>query len=346
MILDCWATRLKPDFRKGIDRYGAAVGHVAMEPSRSLRRLCEFARESETTGHFHDRFTTTGNASNTDGEVKEQVANILSAHLGQACPDDRLHDFLAHFVLLSFDFLHEGSTSTAAAISQLNIVLPPSPEATAPLVWARLALVVRESGGRSGELGRQRLVRTTVAHSPAATRAIAPKRLDRLSGLARNWITDIEPEVSGIRLQRTDLRARLEDALTQARFVRISGLPGSGKSVLLRDRAEAALDQGPVLLLKHDRLTGRGWESFAADHGVSNAPLASLLAEMAATGSALLFIDGLDRIEKEQRGVVLDIVRSVLTDPELDGWRIVATMRSTSLESGSNWMDGSLGVTR
>jgi hypothetical protein len=106
-----------------------------------------------------------------------------------------------------------------------------------------------------------------------------------------------EDDVGGTRLERAGLSAELE-AQPASRWVQIRGLPGSGKSVLLRRRAEDDFARGPVLFLKSDRLEGTGWGSFATANGISNPSLSDLLVELAATGSSTLYIDGIVIEEK------------------------------------------------
>src|SRR5207247_1576519 len=87
--------------------------------------------------------------------------------------------------------------------------------------------------------------------------------LAALTALSCDSVLDIETDVAGIRLQRDAVNAALDTALNSSRFIQIRGLAGSGKSALLRRRVEAALETGPVLFLKFDRLEGSSWYSFA-----------------------------------------------------------------------------------
>lgn len=337
IVRDCWRTKGKLDFRQGIDRYGAAVGFVTVDRARALQQLCEYARNSRSTEHFSTRFTSEGNASELVNSIKDQVATVLKEEIEQPLSEEQLQDFLAHFTLLEFDFLTEGSASKASSLNQLTAAVA-TPSEGPPAAWARLCLLARESGGRSGEFDRGRLVREL---SPSI-RLLAARSLqadiDVLSKLAHQWLADIEPEIDGVRLQRVELQAKLDAVIASAKFTQITGLPGSGKSVLLRGRVESALDRGPAIFLKYDRVEGKSWESFARQYTLSNAPLKTLLTEITAVGVPLLFIDGLDRFPKETRGVVLDLVRLILTDPELTEWRIISSLRSTSLETVSNWL--------
>ena len=50
-----------------------------------------------------------------------------------------------------------------------------------------------------------------------------------------------------------------------------------------------------------------------------------------ATGSLVVFIDGLDRVEIRNRGVVLDVVNTMLDSPLLGNLRMLVTVRDTGM---------------
>lgn len=214
-----------------------------------------------------------------------------------ACSRQDLKDFLAHFVLIEFDFLHEGQTDLSATLNGLRACLATGKAAHATALWDRLCTLVREGAGRSAVFDRPGLVRSLSATFQLAAAPSFRQDLERLRSLAQLWLADIEDDVGGTRLERLGLLAELEAQLASSRWVQIRGLPGSGKSVLLRRRVEADLARGPVLFLKAGRLEGSSWGSFATANGISNASLSELLVELAATVSSTLYIDGIDRIE-------------------------------------------------
>ena len=198
--------------------------------------------------------------------------------------------------------------------------------------------LARGSAGKSGQFDRARLIRSLsqVANLRVATSLRSD--LDKLTALARSYVEDIQDDVGGTRLERESVSAELDAKLANSRLIQIRGLPGTGKSVLLRQSVERAIDRGPVLFLKADQLEGRSWISFASTHGLSSAPLNHLLVEIGATGSAVLYIDAIDRIEKEHQPVVLDLLRMIVRSPLLDNWRIVVSLRDTGIEPLRNWM--------
>ncbi|MCX6539534.1 MAG: ATP-binding protein [Acidobacteria bacterium] len=338
IIRDSWATFKKSDFRINADRYGAAIGTVTPAKERVLKTLCDWARESLTAEHFDARLASAGSASAEIKAVKNDIVALLDEAKGTPCTSEEVHRFLAHFVLIQFDFLREGATVPPDAINRIRECLASDDAAKAPLVWSRVIQLARASAGKSGQFDRTRLVRSI---SPVARlRGANSFRLDlaKLTELARSYINLIPDDVGGTKLDRTSLLEDLDAKLTTARVVQVRGLPGSGKSVVVRRAVQRALERGPVLFLKAEQLEGTSWISYATSEGLSGAPLVQLLVEVGAAGTPILFIDAIDRIEKEHQPVILDVIRAIVESPRLDNWRVVVSLRDTGIEVLRNWL--------
>jgi hypothetical protein len=345
IVRDSWATLSKPGFRRGVDRYGAAVGEVASGKARDLRTLCELARASVTSADFEARFAPGGNASEAVKTVKDDIVALVEEVAGSSCSADLLHQFIAHFVLIEYDFMHEGGTSLPSALNSLQACMATGHADQAPAAWTKLCQLAREGAGRSAIFDRPHLVRQLSTEIRLASAPSLRSDLERVTSLARQSLTDIEDSVGGTRLDRLALSAMLREKLAAYRLVQIRGLPGSGKSVVLRRAVACDLERGPVLLLKSGRLEGTGWAGFASAFSLSAAPLTGLLVEIAATGSGTLYIDGIDRIEKEHRAIVRDVVSAVLSDSLLDNWKIVVSLRDTGIEPLRNWLGDLISAT-
>lgn len=345
VIRDSWNTFRKENFRKDVDRYGPAVGFVATGKARDLRTLSELARASTTLAEFEDRFAPDGNANADVEQIKNDIALLIEQASGSACSGQELKDFLPHFVLIDFDFLHEGQTDLSAVLNGLRSCLMTAGAAEASALWDRLCTLAREGAGRSAVFDRPGLVRSLSSTFRLAAAPSFRQNIERLNTLAQQWLADIEDDVGGVRLERPGLSAELENKLASNRWIQIRGLPGSGKSVLLRRRVESDLACGPVFFLKSDRLEGTGWESFANANGISDVSLPDLLVELAAAGANTLYIDGIDRIEKQHQPIILDVVRVIMENPLLDNWQVVVSLRDTGIEPLRNWLGNVLAQT-
>jgi hypothetical protein len=345
IIRDSWATLNKLGFRRNVDRYGAAVGTISAAKERALKTLCDWARESLTLEHFDTRFADDGIASEDIRTVKNDIISLLEeVAKGTPCTNEEVHQFLSHFVLIQYDFLREGSTDPSDAINRIKDCLAFDEAAKAPLIWSRIVQLARSSAGKAGQFDRARLARSV--SSVVRLRGATSLRvdLDKLTELTNSHVNRIPDDVGGTRLDRASLLENLDDKLTTGRIVQVRGLPGSGKSVVVRRLVQRSLERGPVLFLKAEQLEGTSWISYAESQGLTGAPIERLLVEIGAVGTPIFFIDAIDRIEKEHQAIILDVIRAIVESPLLDNWRVVVSLRDTGIEVLRNWLGEFLDV--
>ena len=344
IIRDSWATLKKSDFRINVDRYGAAVGRVSPAKEHALKTLCDWARESLMADHFEARFAKCGSASKYIKAVRNDIVPLLNATKGTPCTSQEVHQFLAHFVLIQFDFLRGGATDPPDAVERIRNCLVPDDADKASLVWSRLVQLARSSAGTSGQFHRARLVHSisTVARLRGA--ASFCHDLDQLTELAKSYTNLIPDDIGGTRLDRNPLLESLDTKLATARVVQVRGLPGSGKSVVVKRAVQRVLECGPCLFLKAEQLEGTNWISYATSKGISGAPLEQLLVEVGSAGDPILFIDAIDRIDKEHQPIIIDVIRAIVESQLLDNWRIVVSLRDTGTEVLRNWLGEFLDV--
>jgi len=335
-----WQTLQKPDFREQVDRVGAVTGAVAEETFRAFTTVCEWARASETAAAFMQRFVEGGNASATHRAVAEAV-RVVAQGVGAPLSDDQLFRLLSHLVLIRFDFLHAGSTHQAEAIVGLQRALAPGQVARAGALWDLLRQVARDGAGRSAVHTRASLVRALAGWRFSGAPAFAGDMQNLRDG-TRHWLDQQPNDIGGTHLTRKALRDQLSNQMAAHRLTLIKGLPGTGKTVLLRDLVQELATDGTTLFLTANRLSGRSWSEHARTMGLATTSIEPLLVEVAATGHAAVLIDGLDRIAPEQRAIVTDLLGQLLTNPALSEWRVVATARDAGIEPLRNWVPPAL----
>ncbi len=338
IIRDSWATLSKPGFRINVDRYGVAVDTITPVKERALKTLCNWARESLTAEHFDARFVEGGGASQTIKEVKNDIVTLLEATKGKQCTSEEVHRFLCHFVLIQIDFLNESSTDFSDVINRIRDCLAPDQAAKAPLVWSKIVQLARSSAGSSGQFDRARLLRSISLVARIRGSTSFRLDLDRLTELANSHTNLIPDNIGGTKLDRSSLLESLDAKLATARLVQIRGLPGNGKSVVVKRAVQRSLKRGPVIFLKAEQLEGINWISYANSQRLSGAPLEQLLVEVAAAGTPILFIDAIDRIEIIHQPIIIDLINAIVKLPILDNWRIVVSLRDTGIEVLRNWL--------
>jgi hypothetical protein len=211
IVHDSLKTLNKSNFREDIDRFGSATGSIAAGPFRVVTTLCELARASDTPEHFEARFAK-GSANAEHRAVRNDIAALLSEQLGSACSPALLHRFLKHFIIVQFDYLHAGAIDSAEAIDLVRPALADSDNTQAPNLWSALYRVAREGAGRSQQFSRASLVNLLSRTFRLRGAPSLRDSLSKLMDLARTWVRDIDDDVRGTRLARSELALKLEPA--------------------------------------------------------------------------------------------------------------------------------------
>ncbi|HWW04169.1 hypothetical protein [Collimonas sp.] len=340
-VLRAHATVVGSGFNVGLDRVGVVTGEISDASKRDFETLCEWARADGDATGFLNKLRTEGVAGEKQTHF-DIVRNILSGSLPEAELDAATHTMLSHFVLMRFEMLHEGSVTEAQTVTNLANHLHPSERLRVDDLWRRLLALVRVSEGHAASFDRKTLVARLNGAFRLSGAPSMQTALSRIGEEARLTVAEIGNDINGVSIPRARFVQSSRTALTQHRFVQIGGLPGTGKSVVLRTLVEEALLSGPVLFLKGDRLTGTTWPQYATASGVGTTPLEDLLVELAATGSPTVFVDGLDRIEVQYHGILKDIFNTIIDSPLLSNWRVVASVRDTGIEPMRTWLPNRL----
>jgi hypothetical protein len=324
-------------FHVSLDRVGAVVGEISDAAKRSFETLCEWARAESSSEQFALKLHTDGAAGDKLSQF-EAVRDILSSKVTPGELEAATHKLLSHFVLIRLDLLTEGSPTEAQTVAGLANTLAPMDRTRADDLWRRLLALVRVSQGRAAGYDRKTLVARLngafrLAGAPSAQGAL--QAIQQESRLAADEITN---SISGLSVSRDSSVDAVVEAAKTPGFVQIGGMPGAGKSVVLRSAVEQLAASGTVLFLKSDRLRGSTWAQYAAAGGMTHGDLEELLVELSASGSSVLFVDGIDRVEVEHRGILLDLLNTIHSSTLLSGWCVVATVRDTGMEPLRTWL--------
>lgn len=328
-------------FQASLDRVGVIVGEISDAAKRSFETLCEWARAENSSEQFVRKLQTDGAAGDKLLQF-ETVRDILSFKVGLDELDTAAYKLLSHFVLIRLDLLTEGAPTEAQAVTGLANVLPPLDRHRADDLWRRLLALVRVSQGRAAGYDRKTLVARLNGAFRLAGAPSIQGALQAIQQECRLAATEITNNISGLNVPRDTSVQAVVEATKSPGFVQIGGMPGAGKSVVLRSALEQLADLGTVLFLKSDRLRGNTWAQYAAAAGMTHCDLEELLVELSATGSSVLFVDGIDRVEVEHRSIVLDLLNTIHSSPLLSGWCVVATVRDTGMEPLRTWLPARL----
>lgn len=336
-VLRAYAEYAGPQFNPDVDRVGVVTGEISDASKRSFETLCEWARSESNAAGLVEKLRAEGVAGRKQAYF-DDIRSILSNIVNTQGLDEATWSLLSHFVLMRFEMLHEGSVMEAITVASLANLLAPVDVPRADDLWRRLLALVRVAEGHAASFDRKTLVARLNGAIRLKGATSIQGALAALEHEARLAAAEIGNTIDGYTVPRERIVLSTREALAECHFVQIGGLPGTGKSAVLRTMVYEALEKGTTLFLKSDRLTGATWAQYAANVGMSGVDLEDLLVEVMATGSSTVFIDGLDRVEMGHRGIVRDVVNTMMDSSLLCRLRILVTVRDNGMEHVRTWL--------
>jgi hypothetical protein len=323
-------------FTKGADKCGFVVEHVTADTFRNLERLVEWAKASTRGADFDVRFSPTGNAGKDEQVLRSALLPLIGAsNCGEV-------SFYQHFVALHLNGLKEGGALRMEVMNHLQEIIAVNEDGRDVLLFDRLCRIAREGSGKAMKWTRASLLAQLRGVVRLKVIPYLGDDINRLNAHSLEATNVVSEKVDDFHVEREGLQQEVAEQLDQHRLVSIGGLPGCGKSAVLKRSAQKASTAGPILFLKNDRIAGTGWSTFAASLGLSNTGVVQLLLEIGSTGTPILFIDGIDRIRLDQQGVVIDLVNAIHTEPSLSHWKVLVSSRDQGLEAFRAWFPSAI----
>lgn len=319
-------------FVKDSDLCGFVVEHVTDAAFRSLSRLINKAKASPYATDFEDYFAPTGTAGADDRKLREALLSLT----GASSLDEEV-SFYRGFAALHLNGLEEGGVLRAEIVNRLQELVANNVDGQDILLLDRLCRIAREGAANAAKWTRASLLAQLQGSVRLNVSPIFRDDISRLNAASLDALQDVSETVDDFHVARAGLQAEVTQALQKHRVVSIGGLPGCGKSAVLKHFAANAAKFGPILLLKNDRLQGTSWTTFATALGLRHSHAPDLLAEVGASGTPVLFIDGIDRVRPDQQHVITDLIRAIESTPNLQHWQVLATSRDQGLEAYRAW---------
>jgi hypothetical protein len=324
----------KPEFLSSRYELGIAISRTSHKIDGSYQTVLTWARQLDDAATFIDRLNRPGSAHK---DMRTFVGTFRS-HLrdaGAAHDDETVWRLLRKLQILVFDLTAFGSASEELAKERAARALHPGDTRRAAELWAVLTELSIGIASAGGDRTRDNLMADLQQKS---FRLAADRHnlsaLAALSEASRNTLADIGDRVGGALLTRHERVASVHAALDSGRYVEIRGDAGVGKSGVLKHFAEQISAEARVVVLSPSRTVPGGWLALRTTLGFDGTAR-DFLSDLAAAGSAILFLDNLDFYEDRERLTVIDLIREAAKIP---GMSVIATARRDFGVAEASWL--------
>ena len=324
----------RPDFWTSRYKLAVATAKTSAKISGPYQDVLTWARQLGSATTFIERINRAGSANDNMRTFVRTFRTRLQ-DVGAPHDDQTVWRLLRRFQILVYDFTAPGSADGSRARDRAALALHPDDAAHAATVWTELVELALRVAAAGGDRTRAALLEDFRGQpfQLAGERRHRSAR-QRLAEASENALDDIDDTVGGAVLLRHEPLAQIRAALDAGRYVEIRGNSGVGKSALLKHLARQVSAESRLIVLSPVRTIPRGWSHMRGAIEFDGTAR-ELLADLAQSGSAILFIDNLNRFAEDERLTVIDLVRAASTVP---GVCVVATARDGLGDDEANWL--------
>jgi hypothetical protein len=321
-----------PAFWESHHQLAVAIARTTQKIEAAYQDVLNWARNIEDATTFHGRLNRPGEANDPMRSFVSTFRDNLKA-AGASHDDETVWKILRRFHILVFDFSATDSASAELMHERALRALESGGMDHARNLWSRLTELSLEIAVNAGHRTRESL-RADLSTFQLAGDRNNRKALAAIAEESQLSLSDINDEVSGVRLLRQRRVDAVRDAMSRGRYIEIRGEAGVGKSGVLRRIAEDLSAEAQVLVLSPNRVIERGWLSMRSAIGYDGAGR-DFMNDLSLSGAAIVFIDSLDFFADTEQTTVRDIVRFAAEVPNI--W-VVATARVEFAKTEPNWL--------
>jgi len=315
---------------------GIATQRTSRKISGAYQDVLKWSRTTENAAAFFTRLGARGIASKDMRDFVDTTRKHLVAG-GIADDHDAIWRLLRRMLILEFDFEAASPITRTYGHALARMALAGEDVGRAEALWSRLVDLSIKTGTTGGEIDQMALV---VNLNGAGFRLAGGREYDeariKLAELAQNTLAHIGGSLAGVSLPRLESVAAVDDAFEAHRFVQVRGDPGVGKSWVLRHLAERVALHAPIIFLDREATPPGGWLHFSNALGIPGLAV-EFLNDLAASGGAMIFIDGIDMFDDVGRQrTIAELIRAASAIPD---FKVIATTRTAVNADIELWLD-------
>jgi hypothetical protein len=330
-LASAWADFNNPNaFTQEQDAIALVTGPLSAQIIQHVRPLLDWARTSASHTEFADKVATKYYSSDEKREYLKIFRTVLEKASTPAPNNETLWQFLKHFHILSYDFDTISSKDEAAILSVLDLACNPTGTLNVESIWKELinqSQTWNQNGGTFTLAQLDSRLKMAVCSGRSAAQRQTITRLKEHSNLTLNNIqTNL---VSNLHFPRSALLDTLIDAIESSKIIIIEGLPGAGKSAMVKMLCDALPAEITPFAFKAQEFNHPHLHQFLTTIGIG-LTLKQLQDEFALLPRKVLLIDSAERLfELSNLDAFSQLIQQLRTDTS---WTIVITCRNASAQ--------------
>lgn len=332
------AETLKIEDESSIREFAVATQFTNHKIEHGVQEALEWARTASDADDFFARLNSPGRANAAMLGFVKTITAALAEH-EVVLDEPALFDLLKRFKVMVFDYGREGSSWDYFDADRAGRLFTTERD-DLPSPYGSIYEILDRIDAAGGATTRTHLLDKLSERgwSVSPSQSFARGRA-RLAAHSQSALRRINRSTAGLHLERTALRgsieAELDAPIGTSRVIVTLGDGGVGKSALLRTVAEARSSQAAVMVLAPGGSIKGGWEGVRHSLEI-DATAEEFLSDLAADGSRVVCIDGIDRFtDPDEQATVSDIILAAVATK---GLKLLVTARPGWDGDGLTWL--------
>jgi hypothetical protein len=303
-----------------------ASGSVA-----AAKRICELARASVDVADLKLKLETKGLLKAQHLRTWEALCEVSKAARGDAFSEQELYALLCK---MRFD-VHDLAVDTSQEITLVKALLRGSDSDAGELIWTGLVGYCHEQGQQVGTITKATWERTATRELQDAVERVTTNQgeLATATALMAKRI-QLQMELvktefpNGVHLPRSELCAKLLQALDAQKLVVVVGGPGVGKSAVVASLAPLLRESAPLFFFRADELDHSSLNAALIASGTPGGLLA-LDASLEAHPKTVVILDSMEKaLEFQRKGALEELLELLRRHQDA---KLLVTTRSYAL---------------
>lgn len=285
---------------------------------------------------FHSRNSVDGYNSKARRKIYESFFCPSDLADKYSIPKEATGDLLKHFVHHRMDFESVNSQSEQLTLKLCQAILKHKQFDTAVNLYETLVVLPREFAPVSGFLNREKLVKKLRGRYELNDFPSLQSDWNRLEEHSVSKLNLIQETIGGtITLNRTNYSEKIIELGQKANCVFVTGISGSGKTVISKKLAVNLRMTNRVIWLDSGDFEMTSVENeLRLQHSLSELMLHNT------TTPAYLFIDGPEKLYAiNQQKRLASVLKTIFDNPD-NGWKVIFTTPSDSFNSFLSVLNG------
>jgi hypothetical protein len=314
-------------FDRSKDKLIVVKNGLTKDERNHIKSIFNWANSHATANDF----ITEINRINAKKERLEMFRFILKeANNGSELNDEDIWQFLKCLDVLEYDFLNNGSGTETYFLNLIKLSKSNQSVRSERDIWNDLIVLASKLNKDGGNINADSIQNETIFKDFSLLK-INPyyKAVEKLKKDGEEILRPLKDTVGGLHITRTELRQSILNSINTFQFTIVTGRPGVGKSVEIKNLLKEDFSHGSVFVFRADQYNQPHVANVLSTQGI-NESVIDIFSCISLISDKIIFIDSIEKLlEADPECAFKQLIGILKALPDI---KIVASSRKYAID--------------